>query len=256
MRYFVWLVAALALVAGATKVGYDRFEQEIETRTSPHESAVTTTLPQQLPGQDQVLLVGTIAHAHLESALLDPLILPVTITTPQRGLSAGGTFDGVTIGGKSGSIHWDAGTPLKLSGSGALALGAVDLDVDTSTITIQMGEKPHGLSAGDYQISSPVAVQTGKSLATPQDSASFTAGGASTVAFVGGALTTFPVKAFTAKGPGKVVLNGAFTLVRPDGSQVYVTNVSFDTGPFDATFTPSANGVQAKVTLQGQYTAA
>src|SRR4051812_34497491 len=100
VRYFLGLLAAIALIAGATKIGYDRFEDEIQTRTSTSggaTSAPSTTLPDILPGLNQVYVAGTIANAHLETALIDPLTLPLTITAAQRGLESSATITGVTV---------------------------------------------------------------------------------------------------------------------------------------------------------------
>ncbi|MGI8664017.1 MAG: hypothetical protein ACR2LQ_12535 [Acidimicrobiales bacterium] len=261
MRYFLGLLAAVALVAGATKLGYDRFENEINTKTAAKTStqASTTTLPPIIPSADQVVVVGVVSNAHIESALLDPLLVPLTITTPERGLSASGTFTGVTIDGAESSIHWDAGTPLQLGSAGetvgSLAVGAVTLDADASNMVVSFpDDEPQGISPDSFKINSPVAVAAGSGLSTARDNAAFEATPTATVTFTGGASTTFATKALTARGPGKVVLNGSLTLVRPDRSQSKITSITLDKGPFTLSFTPDVNGLKIQATLQGTVT--
>jgi len=263
VRYFFGLLAALALVAGATKIGYDRFEDEIETRTSPRPTLPTaTTLPNILPSADQVVVVGIVSATHLESALLEPLRVPLTFNTPERGLTASGTLTGVTIDGEDSSIHWDAGTPLKLVGggtdaNGSLAPGAVTFDADASNMVATFpDELPQGLTPATYTISSPVAVSAGSGLATPHDSVTFEATPTATITFTGGASATFPTKALSVHGPGKAVLTGSLTVVKPDRTQTQVSSITLDKGPFTITFTPDVNGLRVQATLQGTVTTA
>ena len=85
MRYFFSLLAAVLLVAGVTKVGYDRFEDEIETGSgSPAVTETTTTLPSVLPNERQVVVTGIVTTAHLESTLLPPL--NVTLAEAQEAI--------------------------------------------------------------------------------------------------------------------------------------------------------------------------
>lgn len=258
VRYFLGLLVAVVVVAGATKVGYDRFQDEVETRTSSATSlppVTGTTLPDVLPSADQVVVVGTVASVHLETALLEPLATPLTVTTPERGLTSSGTFTGVTVDGADASIHWDAGTPLQLGGAGgSIAPGAVTVDVDGSNTVVTFDEQPQGITAGSYTIGSPVAVSAGSGLATPRDSVAFEATPTATVTFTGGATITRPTQALTARGPGKVVLTGSLTVVRPDGSQATVTTITLPAGPFTVEVTPDPAGLKVKATLQGPVT--
>jgi hypothetical protein len=264
VRYFLALIAAVALVAGATKIGYDRFEDEIETRAAPRPTlpGTGTTLPSVLPSENQVVIVGIVSAAHLETALLEPLRVPLTFTTPERGLTASGTLTGVNIDGEDSSIHWDAGTPLQIVGggtdtNGSLAPGALTFDADASNMVATFPDEiPQGLTPATYTISSPVAVSAGAGLATPHDTVTFEATPTATITFTGGASLTFPTKALSAHGPGKVVLNGSLTVVKPDRSQTQVASVTLDKGPFSITFTPDANGLRIQATLQGTITTA
>jgi hypothetical protein len=262
MRYFFGLLVAVALVAGATKVGYDRFQDEIETRSGPRPTAkpTGTTLPSILPSENQVVVVGVVASAHLESALVEPLLVPLTINTPERGGTASGTITGVTIDGEESSIHWDAGTPLALGAGGtdpvgSVAPSAITFDADASNMVVGFkDDQPQGITPGRYTISSPVAVSAGAGLASPRDSVTFDATPSATVTFTGGAAATFPTKALALKGPGKVVLTGSLTVVKPDKSQTTVSSITLDNGPFTITFTPDVGGLRIQATLQGAVT--
>jgi hypothetical protein len=258
VRYFLGLLAAVALIAGVTKIGYDRFEDEIRTRTNTAEAgptaAVTTTAPEVLPAANQVFVAGTVANAHAETALIDPLALPLTITAQTRGAESSATFTGVTVDGKAASIHWDAGTPLQLAGSGSLVPGAGTLDIDTSSISFTFGKRPQGIAPGDYTINSPVAVSIGKGLAQPHQSVSFKATSSAAVIFTGAISTSFPTRTFTAKGPGKVVLTGSLAVVQPDGAQASASSATLDAGPFQLQFLPAGDNLTVKATLQGAVT--
>jgi hypothetical protein len=262
VRYFIGLLAAVALVAVATKVGYDRFEDEIETRSGPKATTqpTGTTLPPILPNDEQVVVVGVVSSAHLESALVEPLLVPLTINTPERGLTASATITGVTVDGEDASIHWDAGTPLALGGGGGTAGGSIapspiTFDADASNMVIGFADdQPQGITPATYTISSPVAVSAGKGLASPRDSVSFEATPSATVTFTGGASTTFPTKALTLKGPGKVVLTGSLVVVKPDKSQTKVSSITLDKGPFTIKLTPDVGGLQVQATLEGAVT--
>jgi len=255
VRYFFGLLAAVALVAGATTLGYNRFQDELETRTAPSTTApktTGTTLPDILPSSGQVVVVGTASAVHLESALLEPLPTPLTITTPSRGLDAGATFTGLTVDGQDSSIHWDAGTPLQLAGvGGSIAVGAVTVDADGANTVVTFGDLPQGLSSGPYTISSPVAVSLGSALPAARDTVGFTATATATVTFTGGASTSFPTQKLSARGPGKVVLTGGLTLVRPDGTQSSISTATLPTGPFTVELTLDDKGLTVRATLQG-----
>ncbi|MEO7557211.1 MAG: hypothetical protein ABIV94_11480 [Acidimicrobiales bacterium] len=255
VRYFLGLLAAVALVAGATTLGYNRFQDELETRTAPSTTApkpTGTTLPEVLPSGGQVVVVGTVSSVHLESALIDPLPTPLTITTPNRGLDAGATFTGLTVDGQDSSIHWDAGTPLQLAGTaGSIAVGAVTVDADGSTTVVTFGDLPQGVTAGPYTINNPVAVSLGDALPAARDTVGFTATATATVTFTGGAAASFPTQKLSARGPGKAVLTGGLTLVRPDGTQSTISSATLPTGPFTVELTLDDRGLTVRATLQG-----
>ena len=128
MKYFVGLLAVLGLAAGVTVGGYNLWEHAVSTRTGADDNGGViaggcddvgaddrTTRPL-LP--TQVTVTGTVTALHIEGAVLPPLALPLTITTPERGEGSGATIKAITVDGKPSGIEWDAGLPLKLNGDG------------------------------------------------------------------------------------------------------------------------------------------
>jgi hypothetical protein len=255
MKYFAGLIALVALVAGSTVLGYEYFQNEIDTRTggSAADGGVIeadTTLPG-IPNEKQVIVFGSITTLHVEGAILRSLEMPLTITTPGRGDGSGASIQGVTVNGESTQIEWDAGTPLTMDGEGgALVTGPVTLDADGVNTTVSLGIDPFGFVQATYAIHSSVAVGSG-SLARAADSVTFSAGDGSSVVFRGDAATTFPTRSLASKGSGRVVITGDLTLVKPDKSLTKVTSATLDDGQFDLSITSEGSVLTIKVTLQG-----
>ena len=265
MKYLAGLLAVVALVGGATVLGYNYFEHAVDTRSGGGggrgvddggviKAADTTTVPTSLPNSNQVIVTGTITTIHLEGARIDSLPMPLTVTTPQRGEGAGATMQNVQVDGASTDIEWDAGTPLQLAGDGgALVTGPCTVDADPTTTIVGFGTSPNGFAPASYAVSSPVAVGTG-SLARPVDQATMVASDQSAITFRGDASTTYGTVALTMNGTGKAEIHGQLVVVRPDGSQQQVSSVVLDNGPFKAAIDPTASGLQVSVTLQGTVT--
>lgn len=256
MKYFVGLLAALGLAAGLTVGGYSLWERALSTRTGSDNGGVIaggggSAAPSTSPAPIKVTVTGTVTAIRIEGAV-GSLALPLTVTTPERGAGSGATIKGVTVDGAPSEIEWDAGRPLNLAGDGgALALAPVVVDADASNMVISLGSSAHGFAPGSYTIDTPVAVGTG-GLAKPVTSVTFAASKTSTVAFRGGASTTFEPRALSLTGPGKVVLAGDLTLLKPDGSTTKAAMITLVAGPFVLSIVPVDGGYTLQqASLQG-----
>ena len=259
MKYFVGLLALLGLAAGLTFGGYQLWDHAVSTRTGADDNggviaggattvpgATTTAL-----AAKQVTVTGTVSALHVEGAVIEPLGLPLTITTPERGEGSGATVKGITVDGKASGIEWDAGTPLELGGDGTLQLAPLGLDADADHLYVSFATGAHGFSPGEYHIDTPVAVGTG-GLATPMKSVTFEATTSSTITFRGNASTTLDPRQLSIRGPGKVVLAGDLTVTQPDGSTLKAAMVTLESGPFQLAITPVEGGYTLRqATLQG-----
>jgi hypothetical protein len=259
VKYFVGLLALLGLAAGLTVGGYQLWEHAVSTRTGADDNGgVIAGGSTSTPGPTttaaapvQVTVSGTVSALHVEGAVLEPLELPLTITTPERGEGSGATVKGITVDGRPSGIEWDAGTPFELEGDGKLQLAPLVVDADAEHVYISFGTAPHGFSPGEYHVNTPVAVGTG-GLATPVQSVTFEASVTSTIAFRGNASTTLDPRELSIRGPGKVVLDGDLTVVQPDGSSAKVAMVTLVSGPFQLLLKPVDGGYDlAQCTLQG-----
>lgn len=265
MKYFVGLILAVGLVAGATVVGYNRFQDSIRTTGGSaggggnDNGAILGEPPStvvQIPPQGAVIVEGTVTEVHMEGGRTDtasPLRLPLTITTPTRGEGSGASLRQVSVDGQLTDVEWDGGTPLGLNGDGGILTGPITLDLDPSSTTVAFGIEAHGFAPGTYQLSGPVAVGTG-GLARPADALTFTAGTDAAALFRGEASTTFDTRDGAFKGPGKLALTGDLTLRHPDRTTTAAKSVVLDSGPFTLKVTVDAQGVRIQALLQGQVT--
>ena len=250
MKYFFGMLATVAVVAGATVVGYRAWDKATHTRednggvltTNP---VTATTAPGTGLADNQVALVGGVTAIHLEGATIDNVPTPVTITTAERGVG-GATITSVLVGGQTTSIDWQAGQPLPLSGDGGhLLLADVVVDATPDGVTVVL-DGVQGLTPGDYRIGTSVAVGS-----TPKDSVTFTVTDTTTAKFRGTASMPFEGELVT-KGHGSISFDGSIDVIKPDGSKDHASRVELDQGLYTLTLTPTGNRdyiLQAK--LQG-----
>ena len=103
----------------------------------------------------------------------------------------------MVVDGDPAAIAWDAGRPLVFAAATPLRLRPAPLTLTAAaegTALTFVDDSVHAVLPGDYEIDTSVAVSTG-GLASPEDSVTFSAAEASTVAFTG--------SAFSAIAPGE-----------------------------------------------------
>jgi hypothetical protein len=253
LKYFVGMLALVALVAGATVGAYNAWDRATHTRDDNGGvlggGATEETLPADTPApaDGQVIVTGTITAAHLDGATtITSLATPITATTATRG-EGGATITPVLVNGKSTSIEWTAGQPLPLTGDGgSLALGPVAIDVTDGISVVLDGVQ--GMAPGTYKISTSVAVGS-----QPKDSVTFTATDKTTIQFRGNASTPLPTPDLTTDGSGAVSLEGALTITHPNRTTTTASSISLDGGTYTIKLTPAVGGgFNVEATLQGQ----
>jgi hypothetical protein len=194
---------------------------------------------------DQAIVDGTLTAAHVVDAVAPALPLPVTITIPERG------HGGLRIETGRGTIAWDGGQPLPLTGTGTIDLGPAMLDIDSGGITWHLDGAPRLLTPGRYVAGSTVAVGT-SGLARPEERATFTVDPGATASMVtaGDARIRTTTIALSLTGPGDMTLSG-FLSVHTAGATRAGHRVTFGRGAFEVRLTPTVGGVTITALLQG-----
>jgi hypothetical protein len=252
VKYFVGMLAIVALVAGATVGAYRAWDRATHTREDNGGvlagAGTGATLPADIPApaEGQVIVTGTVTAAHLDGATITTLATPLTATTATRG-QGGATITPVLVNGTSTSIEWTAGQPLPLSGDGgSLALAPVAVDVTDGIAIVLDGVQ--GMAPGTYKIATSVAVGS-----QPKDSVTFTATDKTTIQFRGNATTPLPTPDLTTSGTGALSLEGTLTIAHPDRSTSTAATISLDSGTYTIKLTPAVGGgFNVEATLQGQ----
>jgi hypothetical protein len=223
--------------------------------TAPPPPASVDSVPpgQQLPG-NQAVVTGTITSVQASTATLGTVPTPINVVAAERGSGNSATINGAQLDGKPADIEWDAGTPFPLSGDGGgITLTGVTVHVDASTATVQLGGGSYALTPGNYHLASPAAVSS-NGLASPVTSVDFTAVAGTSVTFVGSETLDLPLPVHLT-GPGKVVLDGTFTVRTAQGSRP-ASHVELASGPYDLKVAPGPGGTQITAILQGSFSIA
>jgi hypothetical protein len=214
-------------------------------------ATTTTAAAGTVVNPSQAIVTGVVSSAHLVGAVNDPLPFPLTVTIPNRGQGELDISGVVVDGSPGGTVAWDGGQPLPLSGTGSLDLGPDTVDVDAAGITWHLDGTPRSLTPGAYLAESSVAVGTA-GLAQPLDRAPFSvaAGRTGQLVSVGDAQVHLPPRPELFHGPGIVQLLGTLT-VKAGGTTRTVTDLQAATGPFELQVSPGPGGYAVQAVLGG-----
>lgn len=215
-------------------------------------SASTTVETKLVPGQGQAFVTGVVRRLVADDAQTSgPLATPFTISALERG-SGNATIENALIDGKRSTISWATGTPLPISGAGGLQLGAIHVEVDGVGATWLLDGAARSFVPGTYRAAAPVAVGD-LGLATPRDSVEFVADERTVITTRGGVVVHVAPDRLQLEGPGALKITGQLQVQTP-GSKRAAGAVTFPTGPFTATLTPSGTQARLDSVLQGPFT--
>lgn len=234
VRFFGVLAVVVAAVACTKK-------------TAAPPPPTTTTV---VTGPVTLQVTGVVNSLTATRAVSDPIAPPFTITVAARGVG-GGEFDHVQVDGKPSQINWQAGQPLPVRGDGAgFNLNGAALRVDDAGIVWSLDGEGREILPGTYTLGSSVAVGTG-GIATPVDSATFTATADSLLSTRGDARLTYGPRRLRIEGSeGALTLHGAFTLTDASGTRT-VESLTVGPGAYRLTLTPAARAYTVDGEVQG-----
>ena len=221
----------------------------VPTRTTEASSPTVEVVP--APGQ--TLVSGTVTKATLTGNVAATLRLPLTLEAAARG-QGNARIEGVSVGGVTSVVVWDAGQPLDLRGTGGLVPGQVVVEIGASGARWHLDGAARSLAPGRYTTSATVAV--GRSgLATPRDGVTFDAAGAATVQTSGDVATTTPRGDVHSEGPGTVDLEGDL-VVRTSAGEQRARGLSMRQGAYAVTLgaSPGATTYSVDAVLQSAVT--
>lgn len=253
--YFLALLVTAIAVAGGVRLAaetttvLDQFKGGTAATVRPR----PTTPSGPVPAQGQSFVTGTVDKLVAEGAQGAPVAAPFTITALERGAGRA-TIENALVNGRRTSIAWAGGTPLPITGDGAIDLSGSRLDVDTGGATWRVDGAPRSLQPGRYRAGASVAVGVG-GLATPRDTVEFTADAMTQVQATGGVVVKLPPKRLEVTGPGKVSATGQL-LVQDPRTRLPAQSVQFGEGPYKVALTPSGGRFEVDAVLQGPITRA
>jgi hypothetical protein len=233
LPWFLGVLVVALLVGGITTVithdGPIRKQTVVETEI--HDEVV-------LP-EHQAEVSGMIDGFIADDAIGAPLAMPIDIDK-----GGGATIEGAIVDGERATIVWDGGRPFHLAGSGTIDLGPAHVELGVGAVFWTI-DGLRILTAGDYEVTTPVAVGTG-GLARPRDEVRFTADDETSIETRGGGAVArgLPVHL---EGPGSFRGDGHFE-IRTRAGTVDATHLEFGPGPFvvdvgeGGTFTAVFNG--------------
>jgi len=244
--YGLILVTGMALAVSAARIVASRDDE-----AAPVDTRVPVTRVVPAPGQSFV--TGEIEFLSADGAQTEPIPTPFTLTALDQAAGPGkGTIENALIGGRRSTIFWGGGTPLPLSGDGAVDVNGAIVEIERSGITwtISGGRR---LLPGEYDAGAPVAVGAA-GLATPRDAVSFTADDRTVLNTSGGVVIKLDAQRLEVTGPGRVNARGDLTITDTAGTH-RATSIDFATGPYKVTVTTQGAKLVLDATLQGPVTA-
>lgn len=238
----MWTLAVLT--AGASALAIDGNDPGTTLRTPPPPPPTSTTQPLVLPASDTVRVGGVVGAIEVTGRPTDSIELPVTFTSAERGAGNGAEIGGVLVGEDVATIVWDAGRPLVISGGGSFAFDEISLVLVDGRLTAAVGGTRPSVLPGTFDIDTPVAVGR-QGLAEPRDQVTFTVGAteAPTAEFRGDITIELPMAPLTITGPGSLTLEGSFSSVQPNGTEIDVRRVRVEPGDrFEISLAPFEGG--------------
>ncbi len=207
---------------------------------------------------DQSNVTGTLTKIVGTKVEAPPLVIPITLTVGRGGGGTKADFSGGTVAGKKSTVSWDGGRPLPLRGRGTIDFnGPVDVELNARGASWLLDGAARVLTPGSYAFGSTVAVSSvNATLGAPKDGARLevTPGTPASVQTRGGVRVATPPAPLSLKGPGQLVLEGAFEVTTRDGVR-QASKITFGPGAFELTVQPQDGGYRIeRAFLQGPTT--
>jgi len=205
--------------------------------------------PEIFPAPGQAFVTGTVQHLSAVADQVPDMKAPFTLTAVVRGTGRA-TIDNAIVAGKRVTISWPGGTPLPINGTGGLLFGAgVRVDAEPTTITWTVDGAPRSFVPGSYRAAAPVAVGS-QGIATPRDSAEFTADAQTVLQSSGGVVVKTPTEKITLRGPGRIVADGKLR-VRYPATVRQAGKFEFGEGKFEVNLSRSGAALAIDAVLEG-----
>lgn len=165
--------------------------------------------------------------------------------------AANASLAGVTIDGNPATIAWPGGTPLDFTGpAGSTLPTPLAVDGDASGLLVHLDAGVLRLVPGRWHLTGSVAVGQ-RGLAKAMDGVDFTVlGTGASMAFRGGAGVRLAPMHRTLEGPGRIELDGAFTIRTANRTRSAPT-FRFGPGPYRVELDWTAGQFHVAATVEG-----
>lgn len=249
MRRVVAYLVAVVVVCGLAAGGVVLFVGGRETGGGS--TATSPPRTELVPGPGQTFLTGDVSKLTLGRAQSPPIPAPFTISAVERGVGRA-TIANAIVDGRRTSISWNSGTPLPISGAGAIDLAGATVEVDASGVTWKLDGAGRPIVPGAYRVGAPVAVGE-EGLAAPRDGVSFTADAETVLSSEGNVVVRLPLQPVEVDGPGGLTATGRLRVQSPT-AVTEVGYVEMSDAPFHVRVAPAGSQIVVTAVLQGPLT--
>lgn len=236
----------LVLVADLAVVGVHWLDESTSLVTG-RVRQVAPDNPGVVPNEGQAFVTGTVEKVSAD-AQVQPVAAPFTITAVERGAGRA-SIENALVGGRRVTITWDGGTPLPVSGEGALELGKTHVEVDANGVVLSLDGAPRVFRPGTYSLGATVAVGT-TGVATPREGVQFTADDQTVLTSRGNVVIREELQRIDMLGPGQVGMAGRLRVQFRDRTANAVT-AYLKEGPYRVTVDPTSGRLTVDAILQG-----